>query len=124
MTEPASAEIYERGKTIFAQGEPGHFAYIVRKGKVAISCERDGVRTRIAARGPGELIGEMALASNARRSATAIAETDCVLMAIHKSEIDSRLDAADPILRLILLTAFERLREQAARAGYFIPQRD
>ena len=123
MSDPTSAKAYERGATVFSQGEPGHVAYFIRKGSVAIFSECDGVRTRIAMRGPGAIIGEMALASDARRSATAVVETDCVLFQIHKLEIERLLKEADPILRLILLTAFERLREQAARVDYFIPRR-
>ncbi len=117
MAESISSVSFTSGQTIFSQGEPGHIVYIVRKGRVVISTARNSVSTPLATRGPGELIGEMALVSGARRSATAKAATDCVLTALPKAEVDRRMDEADPVLKLILLTAFERLREMAARSN-------
>ena len=119
MSEPVSTKKYARGTVVFSQGDLGDVAYIVSSGKVVILSESRDFPTRIAVRGPGAIIGEMALATDARRSATVVAETDCVLMVIDKFQIESRMAEADPILKLILLTAFERLREQAERADYF-----
>jgi diguanylate cyclase len=124
VAEHITSEEFAFGQTIFTQGEPGHVAYVVRKGNVAISTMLNSVSTPIATRGPGEIIGEMALVSGARRSATAKAATDCVLTALPRAEVDRRMDEADPILKIILLTAFERLREAAARSdNYLSPEK-
>ncbi|MEL6298285.1 MAG: cyclic nucleotide-binding domain-containing protein [Pseudomonadota bacterium] len=100
------------GEDIFRQGEAGHDAFIIRKGQVAI-LHRDarGQEAAIAFRGPGELIGEMALASRELRSATAQARTACILVALSRDEIEQRVAEADPILQIVLQTAFARLRE-------------
>lgn len=124
MAGSIASESFANGQTIFSQGDPGHVAYIVRKGKVVISSVRNSVSTPIATRGPGEIIGEMALVSGARRSATAKAATDCVLTALPKAEVDRRMDEADPVLKIILLTAFERLREIAARSDDYVAQEE
>ena len=116
-----ASETFLYGQTIFSEGEPGHVAYIVRQGKVVICRQTASSVEVIATRGPGELIGEMALVSGARRSATAKAATDCVLAALPKSEVERRMAEADPVLKIILLTAFERLRENAARSDDYMP---
>jgi CRP-like cAMP-binding protein len=118
----ASSASFESGKIIFAQGDPGFTAYIVRQGKVLIKRDNEGTSSVIATRGPGEMIGEMALVSGARRSATAVAATDCVLTLLHRPDIERRVDESDPILRIILLTAFERLREIAEKHNGYATQ--
>lgn len=55
------------GDIIMRQGEPGDRFYIIHKGRVEIS--RDG--QRVATRGAGEAIGEIALLYNIPRTATA-----------------------------------------------------
>lgn len=112
---------FAQGQTIFAQGDQGFTAYVVRKGKVVISCDNGAGPAIVATRGPGEMIGEMALVSGARRSASAIAASDCVLTLLHRPDIERRMDDADPILKMLLLTAFERLREIAAKADNYVP---
>ena len=121
VTDLPNNETFKLGQTIFAQGQAGSAAYIVRKGTVRIYRETEGGRATIALRRPGEVIGEMALVSGACRSATAVADSDCVLMVITRSAIEQRMESADPILKIILLTAYERLREFAERNDYYIP---
>lgn len=121
MTEFSGSKSYSSGETIFYEGDPGFVAYFIRKGNVIISRKNAKGATVIATRGPGEVVGEMALVSGARRSATARAATDCVLKAVTKDEVCQRMDEADPILKILLLTAFERLRENAARTNDYIP---
>ena len=119
MPERITTASFKCGARIFSEGEPGHITFIVRKGIVRISQIEDGVEQMIADCGPGNIIGEMAVVSDAHRSATAV--TDCVLSAIPKEEIDRRLEDADPILKILLLTSFERIRERAARRNYYRP---
>jgi diguanylate cyclase len=115
------SQSFSAGQVIFSEGEPGFSLYVVRKGQVIVT--RRGVTSTaatstktIAILGPGELVGEMAIASGEPRSATATAMSDCVLTVLPKDVIDQRMETADPILKLLLLTAFERLRVFAARS--------
>ena len=52
---------FESGQTVFNEGDSGSEAYLIREGYVSI-WKMDGVhKVELATRGPGEIIGEMAL---------------------------------------------------------------
>lgn len=62
---------FAAGETIFREGDPGDFLYIIIEGEVeAIHEEPDQTETVLNRLGPGEYFGEMALVSNAPRNAT------------------------------------------------------
>ena len=101
---------YERGKVIMVAGQAGALMYVVSEGRVAISI-RGAVVERV---GPGGVFGEMALVDQSPRAANAVAETDCVLLAINRLVFLS-LVKADPTFGISLLAAMaERLRHTAA----------
>jgi signal-transduction protein with cAMP-binding, CBS, and nucleotidyltransferase domain len=66
---------FEAGTTIFEEGQPGHVMYVILDGEVEILVGDQ----RLAAIGPGEVFGEMALVDLEARSASAIAMTNCRL---------------------------------------------
>ena len=101
---------YERGKVIMVAGQAGALMYVVAEGRVAISI-RGAVVERV---GPGGVFGEMALVDQSPRAANAVAETDCVLLAINRL-VFLNLVKADPTFGISLLAAMaERLRNTAA----------
>ncbi|MDJ0973953.1 MAG: cyclic nucleotide-binding domain-containing protein [Planctomycetota bacterium] len=69
---------FEAGQTIFEMGQAAACMYVVQSGQVHV--ERDG--QTIASFGPGEMFGEMALVEDLPRSATARADSDCILVPI------------------------------------------
>ena len=101
---------YERGKIIMVAGQTGALMYVVLDGRVAISI-RGAVVERV---GPGGVFGEMALLDQSPRSANAVAETDCGLLAINRNVFLS-LVKSDPTFGISLLGAMaERVRNTAA----------
>jgi len=60
------------------KGTRGHEFYVVKSGKVAVQL---GNRT-LDTLGEGEIFGEMALVDDDVRSATVIADTDCVVVPV------------------------------------------
>jgi CRP-like cAMP-binding protein len=65
---------FRPGEALFYEGDPGHALYIIRSGRVKIVLEAlDGRETILHISGAGECFGEMALVSDAPRSATAVA---------------------------------------------------
>ena len=75
---------YGAGDTVFSQGETGDAFYIVYKGKVAINVKKGllSFKKTIATLGPGAFFGEMALISNAPRSATIVCAEPCELFVL------------------------------------------
>jgi CRP-like cAMP-binding protein len=60
------------GHVLMHEGDAGRQAFVVVDGWAAVSCEG----TAIAAIGPGEFIGEMAMLTHEPRSATVTAKTN------------------------------------------------
>jgi signal transduction histidine kinase len=96
---------------VFEQGSPGDFAYVIKEGQIEISRFSDGRQVPLARRGPGEVIGEMALLEEAPRMATARAITTCILVAIGREQLDQLLASSPSAARAILGTVMTRLRE-------------
>jgi CRP-like cAMP-binding protein len=101
---------YEKGKVIMVAGQTGALMYVVLDGKVSITI-RGAVVERV---GPGGVFGEMALVDQSPRSANAVAETDCQLLAINRN-VFLNLIKSDPTFGISLLGSMaERVRNTAA----------
>jgi CRP-like cAMP-binding protein len=77
---PAARFRYPAGKLIMREGERGVALYAVLEGRVEI---RIG-ETVVENVGPGGVFGEMSLVDREPRLASAVAETDCVLLAMSR----------------------------------------
>jgi CRP-like cAMP-binding protein len=76
---PAGTEESRKaGDVIFAEGDPGEAMYVVLEGQVELRIRGKVVETL----GPREPFGEMALIDQSPRVATAVAKTDCRLVAV------------------------------------------
>lgn len=78
---------FAAGAVILKEGEAGNLMYVVMEGELSILIG-DKV---IAQASPGEIVGEMALINSETRSATVVADTDCVLAEIDRGSFDSLL---------------------------------
>ena len=105
------------GELVFAAGDVADYAYVVESGEVEIHSHSDGVMRCVAVVGAGDLLGEMAVVDDAPRSASAVARVDTRLLLIERSQLAARLDTADPVLRLLLNVALNRLRGQLGDAA-------
>jgi hypothetical protein len=64
-------EEYAAGATIFEQGEPGRYIYVIKSGNVEVVHHRPGGAAEVLkVLGPGDHFGEMALLGRAPRNAT------------------------------------------------------
>jgi CRP-like cAMP-binding protein len=78
---------FAAGAVILKEGEAGNHMYVVMEGELSILI---GNKV-IAHASPGEIVGEMALINSETRSATVVADTDCVLAEIDRGSFDSLL---------------------------------
>ncbi|HJS83998.1 MAG TPA: EAL domain-containing protein [Acetobacteraceae bacterium] len=105
------------GSLLFQEGDAGSAAYLIEAGQIEIFLRRDGQTRTLALRGPGEIVGEMAIIDGRPRSASARAAQDCALVPITAEQLAQRSLAADPILRMCLGVVIERCRESLAMLG-------
>ncbi len=103
------------GTPLFFEGDAGDFAYLVVTGEIEIVVRREARDVVLARRGPGEVIGEMALLDGGSRSASARVSVDCELVAISAEQIATRIAESDPVLRLCLGAVLDRFRETQSR---------
>ena len=73
--------IFAAGETIFHQGDPRNFMFVVKQGEVEIHVG-DRVVEVVSV---GGIFGEMAMIDGHERTATAIARTDCALVAVDQT---------------------------------------
>ncbi len=74
-------KFFKAGEVIMAQGDAGTCAYFIQEGRVGIVVEKeDGQILNMGTRGPGSLIGEMAIVDNQPRSATIRSLENCKLL--------------------------------------------
>lgn len=101
-----------RGTTLFKEGSAGALAYVVLEGRIAVTIQGKLVQKV----GPGGIFGEMALVDQATRAATAVAETDCALVALNRN-VFLALVKSNPEFGAALLGAVaERVRFVSSRA--------
>jgi EAL domain-containing protein (putative c-di-GMP-specific phosphodiesterase class I) len=95
---------------IFGEGDIGDCAYIIEKGRVQISIEKNESCFPLLTLLPGDIFGEMAILDGMTRSATATALEDCELSVVSRDLLTQRIDASDPIVRLLISLLLRRIR--------------
>jgi len=107
---------YVAGEFIFLQGDPGIALYIVREGEVEIRRkDSSGNEYKLANFTKGDFFGELALVDGEKRSASAIALTDCRISVLFKPDLDEFIEKFPgkgiKILQGISSVLAERLRK-------------
>ncbi len=93
VAEICQEQQFKFGKTIFKEDEPGNRLFIISEGEVRISRDVPGSgEEALAVLKPGACFGEMAVLDRSTRSTDAIANTDCVLLTITRSDFEMLLD--------------------------------
>jgi signal transduction histidine kinase len=101
---------FERGEVICAEGEPGDAMYLIRSGQVIVIKGALDSPTVLGYRGPGEVIGEMALLEGQPRSATNIAVDSARLLKIDRMGFQELVSVNPAIGMTIMSTLSARLR--------------
>jgi len=105
------------GDVIFRQGDSGNSMFVLTRGAVSIHIpQTNGYGKRLAALGPGALLGEMAFITDVPRSADALADEETELLELdrqHFHELEKSHPAiAVAMLRAISIALAERLRDR------------
>jgi CRP-like cAMP-binding protein len=94
------------GANIMREGQSGAYMYVVKSGRVSIAI-RDNIVEYV---NPGGTFGEMALVDQLARTATATAETECVLLSIDRPSLLEAVKVKPAFAMAMLRAITERLR--------------
>jgi EAL domain-containing protein (putative c-di-GMP-specific phosphodiesterase class I) len=102
------------GEVLFREGDAPTTAFLIEAGSLRITAAREGEPMLLGDLGAGALVGEMAVLDDSPRSATVTALAPCVLTPIDRTQFAERLEAADPVVRALLLSQLSRYRTALA----------
>jgi predicted acylesterase/phospholipase RssA/CRP-like cAMP-binding protein len=113
------------GEWLFREGDPGDAAYLLLSGRLRAVQERDGTERLLNEIAAGETVGEMALLTDAVRSASVYAVRDSQLAKLGSKAFEELTDRHPAALRRIAGFVVDRLRRHGAvrrapRAGVAI----
>ena len=105
----------EPGELLFEENDPGDSAYVVASGSLEVVKATQGREALVAVRGPGSVIGEMALLQEAPRMASVRARSTTDLLKIPKGTLDQLLDASPSAARSMFRALIERMQQTSER---------
>jgi len=108
MAEPLSLRA---GEILIKQGEMGDSAYVVISGEFEIQKQAGQSLIKIDVRNPGDVVGEMALLSQAPRNATVIAKTDGETLCVPKEAFEKLLSSSTTASLAVLHWVMARLTQ-------------
>jgi len=105
------ATSFAPGQSIFRAGDQGEAMYIVVEGEVEIL---DG-SVLLETSGQGSIVGELALIDDEPRSATAVAKTDCRLVAVDRRRFQYMVQETPLFALSVMKVLADRLRKKNIR---------
>jgi len=100
-----------RGEVVFAEGEPGDRLFVIVEGKVKLGqTSVDGREQVMAILGPGGMFGELSLFDPGRRTSTATAVTDTILLGLGQGDLRPWLTGRPEVAEALLRALAQRLR--------------
>lgn len=100
-----------KGETLFRQGEPGEFLYLVFHGRLQVTItKKDGSEVVVAEVGPGKPLGEIQFLSGGTRTANVYALDDTELLKLSKTAFDRLTEQNPKILHQMAEIIRQRLR--------------
>ena len=97
---------YEQGPEIFKEGETGDCMYIIQQGNIKIHKGN----TTLAILKEKEVFGELSLLDADTRSASATADTDCILYKIDQEPFYELMDERPEVAKGFIKILCQRLR--------------
>ena len=112
LMRSGEAEAFTSGSTIFEEGDDADRVYLVKSGNVELST--NGHILEIV--GPGGLFGEMAVIERDKRSATAVAQSDCELVTIDRRRFWFLVQETPYFAEIVMRVMSDRLRRETRRS--------
>lgn len=100
------------GYYFFEQGASGESMFVILKGKVSIWVKNNNKKNQyITTLRPGDFFGEMSLLEKMPRSASALAEDDCLVVEIYDRHFKDFLEMSPDFSYRMLKSLSKRLRK-------------
>ena len=110
MSDSLETFIFPEGRPIIEQGEPAMEAYLIEKGRVRVTLEKDGKTIELAELGEDQIFGETALFKGSDYGATVTALEETTVIKITPDILDIKIRLCDPMLRALIKMMMERQR--------------
>ncbi|MFN2194497.1 MAG: HEAT repeat domain-containing protein [Anaerolineales bacterium] len=114
VAEVAQEQLYAAGAEICKEGDPGQAMYVIVSGEVEVLTAQGAGEKRLALRGPGEFVGEMAIIEATPRSATLRAAGEVRVLIIEGQAVEAILRERPAVSIAMLRGLSRRLREISA----------
>lgn len=114
MSDSLETFIYPEGRPIIEQGEPAMEAFLIERGKVKVTMEKDGKILELAELGEDQIFGETALFKGSDYGATVTAIEETTVVKITPDILDAKIRLCDPLLRALIKMMMERQRRSNA----------
>lgn len=101
----------KKNEVVFTDQDEGNEMYFIDAGRVKIVKKSGDAEGILAVLNAGDFFGEMALITGNKRTATALALTDCKLRIMDKKTFDSNLENNKAFTKMMLETLAHRLEE-------------
>lgn len=101
---------FSQGQTIMIQDKPGKDLYVVMKGLVDIYQQQGKEKIYLVRCEPGDLFGELAMATGLPRLATAEAHEECKVFSIDRKGLHTLLKRNPSLFNIVILNLLEAVR--------------
>ena len=108
LADLMSSRSFDKGETIFEEGQPGESLYLVHNGRVQVFCHSDsGEKIILGENEAGDVFGEISLLDGGPRTACAVAVEPTVALTIDRERL-YELVQRHPHVAIDLLTVMGR----------------
>jgi CRP-like cAMP-binding protein len=116
LAEVSLVRAYEKGATIFSEGDPSEFLYTIDSGRVKVTkLLADGKEVILEILGAGDPLGAVAVYETRPYPASAVALEDCSLILVRRGAFFALLESSPSLVRGLLNGLSFRLIELTRR---------
>jgi response regulator RpfG family c-di-GMP phosphodiesterase len=107
--------VYEAGVAIFKEGETGDKMFIITSGEAAVVKEMGWGKRELRRMGTGEVFGEMALITHAKRTATIRTLTPTECLQLHQQDFQDLMNRDPHFAQCVARSQTKRLQDSDER---------
>lgn len=102
---------YKKGEYLFKEGDLTKMLYIIERGRVVLTVERNGKKIELATMNKSQILGEQSIFSNARQAFNAEAQQECQIMEVPVDMIKTQFGNSPPGVKLIMKSLVDEVRQ-------------